>query len=257
MERDQEAWNLESHDLGLSYMNPPSPCDGVSAGLPPTHWQFGFSPASPSSPWPATLPSFLTLSKHWMWVREGWSQVHTQQSWHKPGSHHPTAVGLQHKPWTQQVQASHSPPVQTWWVPVWRLWSQGIAYLPLLEWAEPRVGQSLAHPPRPHLNMEYCFSDWWEGEPGRGWATESQGRVSSSPANISMPKGVRHHTANSNTTADGERLQRKNKAWYSRAIFSIFELRSPQLYFSLDPENHAASLVSGEEVILPWNTEWD
>lgn len=35
-------------------------------------------------------------------------------SWHKPGSHHPTAVGLQHKPWTQQVQASHSPPVQVW-----------------------------------------------------------------------------------------------------------------------------------------------
>ena len=142
MERDQEAWNLESHDLGLSYMNPHSPCDGVSAGLPPTHWHFGFNPASPFSPWPATLPSFPTLSKHWMWVREGWSQVHTQQSWHKPGSHHPTAVGLQHKPWTQQVQASHSPPVQAWWVPVWRLWSQGIAYLPLCEGEAEEMGRA-------------------------------------------------------------------------------------------------------------------
>lgn len=63
-------------------------------------------------------------------------------SWHKPGSHHPTAVGLQHKPWTQQVQASHSPPVQAWWVPVWRLWSQGIAYLPLREGEAEEMGRA-------------------------------------------------------------------------------------------------------------------
>lgn len=141
LKRDNGActWALEP---GITWPGTVLHDSTFSAGLPPTHWQFGFSPTSPSSPWPATLPSFLTLSKHWMWVREGWSQVHTQQSWHKPGSHHPTAVGLQHKPWTQQVQASHSPPVQAWWVPVWRLWSQGIAYLPLREGEAEEMGRA-------------------------------------------------------------------------------------------------------------------
>ena len=61
---------------------------------------------------------------------------------------------------------------------MWRLPSQGVVYLPLVEVAGPEKGRYLAQVPHSNLSLNYFFSSWWEGVPGSGWITESQDRVS-------------------------------------------------------------------------------
>ena len=99
-----------------------------------------------------------------------------------------------------------------------------------LRWQAQEKGRYLAQLPHSNLSLDYYSSGWWEGEPGSGWITESQSRVSRhlwGPALallISPCLRERHSIAKIKHLGRWEKLQRRGKAWYFEGtIFHVFE----------------------------------
>ena len=238
----EHVWGLEP-GITLPMIASLSPWEGFSSTCS--------SPPGPLGPAPCLLPysDLLALPFLFRPVRgpdlmsgRPWSGAHSSSlTVGRQVSSQLSLVGPQHVPRDSAGQTPHLPPIHalcgSWWggCPPRGLSAFGWGGRQAQE-----KGGCLAQLPHPKQSLDYCFSGWWEGEPGGGWAAELPNRVSRhlwGPAlDLLIPPRPRQWGISQQRSNILARNQRRQKTCECEGtMFPIFEQRSPNWYFCPRP----------------------
>lgn len=208
--------------------------------LIPYPWLFGPSSAFPSSPRLTSTATPLSV-----YLRTGYDagkvvvRCTLSSLRASTASVIPSQAGrAQHVTW--EIQGVQAPPS-----PVHVLcgsWCGGCHLRELsiclwLRWQAQEKGRYLAQLPHSNLSLDYYFSGWWEGEPGSGWITESQGRspgtfeTCTCPASISMSEKEAFHSKKQTSWLVERNCREGGKLDTLRALFFMFLNKISTFFF--------------------------